>query len=113
MEKGGWFVRVASRIRGCFLSQAFSSGVRVTTGFGAERCALTRSAFKPEIKKETARKAMVSDLCRVLIILVPPRMVTIKTIRKKTIINEVKINKLMFGEIFILIFVHYDYIQYL
>jgi hypothetical protein len=32
-------------------------------------CALTRSAFNPEIKIETARKVMVKDLCRVFIML--------------------------------------------
>jgi hypothetical protein len=42
--------------------------VRVTIGFGAEVCALTRSALNPEIKIETARKLMVKDLWKEFII---------------------------------------------
>jgi hypothetical protein len=71
MEKGGWFVKVASLIWGFSISQAFSSGVRVAIGSGAELCAFTRSALNPEIKIESASKAMVIDLGGVFIIFVP------------------------------------------
>ena len=46
-------------------------------------CALTRSTGNPEIKIETARKAIVRDLCRVFIILGSPSMVAINNDAKK------------------------------
>ena len=60
-------------------------------------CAPTKSTFDPEIKIETARKAMVKDLGRVFIILASSEQWRITTIRKKAIINEFKINNLLFG----------------
>jgi hypothetical protein len=52
-------------------------------GPAAELCALTRSALNPEIKIETARKAMVRDLCWVFIILVLSEWLRITMILKK------------------------------
>jgi hypothetical protein len=98
MEKGGWFVRVASLIWGFPLSQACSSGVRVTIGSGVELCALTKSVLTPEIKIKTTRNAMVSDLGRVFIILVPHVWLQITMIHKMNSINEQNFNKLLSGE---------------
>jgi hypothetical protein len=60
--------------------------------------AQAKSTVNPEIKIETARKAMVRDLGRVFIILVSSEWWRITTIRKKAIINEFKINNLMIGK---------------
>jgi hypothetical protein len=98
MEKGGWFVRVASLIWGFSRSQAFSSGVRVVIGSGAELWALTISALNPEIKIESTKKAMVFDLGRVIIICLPHVWWKITWIRKINSINEPNFNKLLSGE---------------
>jgi hypothetical protein len=55
-------------------------------------CAPTKSTFIPEIKIETASKATDKDLGRVFIIFGLSEWWRIKTIHRKTIINEFKIN---------------------